>query len=192
MLARGLRTPSNFLILDEPTNDLDLETLDLLQEFLADYQGTVLLVSHDRDFLDRVCTSVIASDGDGVWHQYAGGYSDMVAQKGSGVTKRTTPALESEPKPKQNATSAKPHSNTAKSKLSFKQKHALDTLPAEITKLETEIAKLKAALAAPDLYASDPAKFEKFANALAERETSLAAKEQQWLELEMLREELEA
>ncbi len=68
MLARGLRTPSNFLILDEPTNDLDLETLDLLQEFLADYQGTVLLVSHDRDFIDRVCTSVIASDGDGIWH----------------------------------------------------------------------------------------------------------------------------
>ncbi|MCB1456715.1 MAG: ATP-binding cassette domain-containing protein, partial [Nitratireductor sp.] len=74
MLARGLRTPSNLLVLDEPTNDLDLETLDLLQEFIASYQGTVILVSHDRDFLDRICTSVIASDGDGVWHEYAGGY----------------------------------------------------------------------------------------------------------------------
>ncbi|MEM9279910.1 MAG: ABC-F family ATP-binding cassette domain-containing protein, partial [Pseudomonadota bacterium] len=90
-LARGLRTPSNFLILDEPTNDLDLETLDLLQEFLADYPGTVLLVSHDRDFLDRVCTSVLVSEGNGRWNEYAGGYSDMLAQRGSAPGKMQTP-----------------------------------------------------------------------------------------------------
>ena len=85
MLARALAQPSNLLVLDEPTNDLDLETLDLLQEMLADYPGTLLLVSHDRDFLDRVATSVIASDGDGAWTEYAGGYSDMVAQRGRGI-----------------------------------------------------------------------------------------------------------
>jgi len=190
MLARGLRTPSNFLILDEPTNDLDLETLDLLQEFLADYQGTVLLVSHDRDFLDRICTSIIASDGYSIWHQYAGGYSDMVAQKGGGVVKRKPDAPLAQPKAKPNA--APKQQPPAKGKLSFKQKHALETLPDEMAKLESEITKLKSALAAPDLYAREPAKFEKFAKALSERETSLAAREQQWLELEMLREELES
>ena len=83
-LARGLRTPSNFLVLDEPTNDLDLETLDLLQEFLADYPGTVLLVSHDRDFIDRVCTSLLVAEGNGKWSEYAGGFSDMMALRGSG------------------------------------------------------------------------------------------------------------
>ena len=77
MLARALSMPSNFMILDEPTNDLDLETLDLLEEMLSDYQGTILLVSHDRDFLDRVVTSIITFDDDAQWRQYAGGYSDM-------------------------------------------------------------------------------------------------------------------
>jgi ATP-binding cassette subfamily F protein uup len=192
MLARGLRTPSNFLVLDEPTNDLDLETLDLLQEFLADYAGTVLLVSHDRDFLDRVCTSVIASDGNGVWHQYAGGYSDMVAQKGSDVVKRSAqpkvmhadPSTKTAPVP-QPRTSAR-----SSTKLSFKQKHALETLPGEIARLQSEIAKLKTALTAPDLYSKEPAKFEKFAAALDERENKLRALEDQWLELEILREEM--
>ena len=82
MLARALATPSNLLVLDEPTNDLDLETLDLLQEVIADYPGTVILVSHDRDFLDRTVTSVLAAEGDGRWIEYAGGYSDMLAQRG--------------------------------------------------------------------------------------------------------------
>ena len=89
MLARALAKPSNLLILDEPTNDLDLETLDLLVELLADYSGTVLVVSHDRDFLDRVVTSVLYAEGDGRWTEYAGGYSDMVAQRGEGVQART-------------------------------------------------------------------------------------------------------
>ncbi len=82
MLARALALPSNLLVLDEPTNDLDLETLDLLQDMLADYPGTVVVVSHDRDFLDRVSTSVINAEGQGRWIEYAGGYSDMVAQRG--------------------------------------------------------------------------------------------------------------
>ncbi|MGB7335626.1 MAG: ATP-binding cassette domain-containing protein [Salaquimonas sp.] len=195
MLARGFRTPSNFLILDEPTNDLDLETLDLLQEFLAEYQGTVLLVSHDRDFIDRVCTSVIASDGDGVWLQYAGGYSDMVAQKGSGVGKRKSekPAAHEQSKSageKPVAPSTPAPQAPGKVKLSFKQKHALETLPKEIAKLEEEVIKLKKALEAPELYSKEPAKFQKFAKALEERETLLGAKEEEWLELEMLKEEM--
>src|SRR5271165_5597862 len=94
MLARALSAPSNLMVLDEPTNDLDIETLDLLQELLSDYPGTILLVSHDRDFLDRVATSVIAAEGDGRWIEYAGGYSDMVAQRGHGLAGPLTLPLE--------------------------------------------------------------------------------------------------
>jgi len=129
MLARGLRNPSNLLVLDEPTNDLDMETLDLLQEFLDEYEGTVLLVSHDRDFLDRICTSVIASDGDGIWKEYAGGYTDMVAQKGSGVIAReATPATA----PRKKKSSKVPDEKISRHKLNFSQTHALETLPGEI------------------------------------------------------------
>ena len=194
MLARGLRQPSNFLILDEPTNDLDLETLDLLQEFIAEYTGTVLLVSHDRDFIDRTCTSVIAPEGNGKWLRYAGGYSDMLAQrKGAGEPAGNVPAKggkkEKTDPPAAKSQTAPSGENAARSRLSFKQKHALETLPGEIAKLESEIEKLKKALEAPDLYASDPARFNKYAEALAEREKALAEKEEQWLELEILREE---
>ena len=185
MLARGLRTPSNFLILDEPTNDLDLETLDLLQEFVADFPGTVLIVSHDRDFLDRTCTSVIASDGNGLWHEYAGGYSDMLGQRGG--SKKPVDV----PKPKQ-AGKPKPRPDKQSkpaSKFSFSQKHALETLPKEIERLEFEIGKLKKALEDPELYSKDPKKFDTWVKALAEREKSLNEKEEQWLELEILREE---
>jgi len=193
MLARGLRQPSNFMILDEPTNDLDLETLDLLQEFLADYQGTVLLVSHDRDFIDRVCTNVIASDGDGNWTPYAGGYSDMVSQKGSGVQKRKT-ELDAEHNVSNSGKKKSGKSTPAtkvKAKLSFKHKHALETLPKVMEKLESEIKKLKVALEAPDLYSKEPKKFKKYMSALTEREVLLVKKEEEWLELEMLNEETE-
>jgi len=185
-LARGLRTPSNFLVLDEPTNDLDLETLDLLQEFLADYPGTVLLVSHDRDFLDRVCTSVLVSEGKGRWNEYAGGYSDMLAQRGAAPIK--------EAKQRKTKTKTKPKSAAVKkestTKLSFKQQHALENLPDEIERLEFEIAKLKQALAKPGLYDENPKKFNTWAEELGKRETLLSDKENEWLELEMLAEEL--
>ncbi len=184
MLARGLRTPSNFLVLDEPTNDLDLETLDLLQEFLADYPGTVLLVSHDRDFLDRVCTSVIASQGDGIWTEYAGGYSDMLAQRG---TPSTPNVPKSKPKQKQKTKSDEPKEQT--DKLTFKQQHALKTLPKEIERLEFEINKLQTALAKPGLYDTEPKKFNAWAGELAKREELLSQKETEWLELEILAEE---
>ena len=186
MLARGLRTPSNFLVLDEPTNDLDLETLDLLQEFLADYPGTVLLVSHDRDFLDRVCTSVITSEGNGIWQEYAGGYSDMLAQRGSAPKAEQQKAKpKSKAKPKQEV---KP--KEASNKLSAKQQHALKTLPKEIERLEFEIEKLQKALAKPGLYDEDPKKFNAWAGELGKREELLSEKETEWLELEMLAEEL--
>ena len=189
MLARGLRTPSNFLVLDEPTNDLDLETLDLLQEFIADYPGTVLLVSHDRDFLDRVCTSVISpGEKPGIWHEYAGGYSDMLAQQKPSRHPVPSPTEKRKPAKGKSAKSTieKPIDNVAA--LSFSQKHALETLPKAIEKLEFEIGKLKIALAKPGLYENDPKKFNAWAQELAKRETSLAAKEDEWLELEMLSE----
>jgi ATP-binding cassette subfamily F protein uup len=186
ILARGLAQPSNLLVLDEPTNDLDLETLDLLQEMLADYAGTVLLVSHDRDFLDRVCTSVIASEGEGRWTEYPGGYSDMVAQRGHGVVADAAPSAKRDA-----AGPAAPKAVAPKRKLSFKEKHALDTLPATMEKLTAEIAKLQKALADPQLYVRDNAAFRKASDALADASTKLAAAEEQWLELEMAREELE-
>ncbi|MBK1659287.1 ABC-F family ATP-binding cassette domain-containing protein [Paracraurococcus ruber] len=188
MLARALARPSNLLVLDEPTNDLDLETLDLLEEMLAEYQGTVLVVSHDRDFLDRVCTSVIVAEGDGRWQDYAGGYSDMVAQRGRGVEAK--PAEAAKPAAPKGAPASP--AATAKRRLSFKQQHALETLPDRMAALEKEIATLRQALGAPDLYARDRARFERFTAALTEKEAALAAAEEEWLELEMLREEIEA
>jgi ATP-binding cassette subfamily F protein uup len=189
LLARGLANPSNLLVLDEPTNDLDLETLDLLQEFVSDYSGTVLLVSHDRDFIDRTCTSVIASDGDGTWKQYAGGYSDMVAQKGTGVAARKAAADSAARERQANIQREGPAAGARK--LSFNQKHALATLPGEIARLEDEIARLRQALADPALFTNDRRKFDAATTALSEREALLAERANQWLELEMLREAVE-
>jgi ATPase components of ABC transporters with duplicated ATPase domains len=189
MLARALAKPSNLLVLDEPTNDLDLETLDLLEEMLADYAGTVILVSHDRDFLDRVVTSVVMSEGEGRWTEYAGGYSDMVAQRGAGVAARAVERTETR------AGKASPGPAVApperRGKLSFKDKHALETLPKTIAGIESEIATLKATMADPDLYAKNPTGFAKAAAALDEAARRLAAAEEEWLRLEMLKEELE-
>ena len=168
MLARALAQPSNLLVLDEPTNDLDLETLDLLQEMLTDYPGTLLLVSHDRDFLDRVASGVLVAEGDGAWQDYAGGYSDMVAQRGEGVTGRASvePVRETKVTTGTKAVS--------KEKLSFKEKHALETLPKTIAALDVKKAKLRAALDDPKLYARDPAGFGKQSEALAKIEAEMA------------------
>ncbi len=188
MLARALAKPSNVLILDEPTNDLDLETLELLQETLADYPGTVLLVSHDRDFLDRVADMLIAYDGPGKWTVYAGGYSDMIAQRGHGVEARSVaaPKPAKETAPKETAVRA-----ASKGKLTFKESHALRTLPARIKELEAEIARLKAALADPAIFARDPKAFATTASALEAAEKALADAEDEWLAVEMRREEIE-
>jgi ATP-binding cassette subfamily F protein uup len=190
MLARALAKPSNLLVLDEPTNDLDLETLDLLQELLADYQGTVLLVSHDRDFIDRVVSSVLISDGDGVWTEFAGGYSDMLAQRGRGVGAKARPVEKAAPAaPKAVATA--PAASASKRKLSFNEKHALETLPKKIEALQAEAAKLNAAVAG-DLYTRDPKLFAKATARLEEVAREIGEAEERWLELEMLREEIGA
>ncbi len=188
MLARALAQPSNLLVLDEPTNDLDLETLDLLQELLCDYAGTILLVSHDRDFLDRVVTSVLMSEGQGRWIEYAGGYSDMVAQRGAGVS---APARAGE-KRKAEKPSSVAEKASAKARLSFKEKHALETLPARMEALRRDMGKLRALLDDPELYARDPAKFSKATEAYSKVESELGAAEEEWLELEIRREEIES
>jgi ABC transport system ATP-binding/permease protein len=190
MLARALSRPSNLLVLDEPTNDLDLETLDLLQELLADYPGTVILVSHDRDFLDRVVTSTIAPHGGGKWVEYAGGYTDMLAQRrGADLVK--TPAKVAASKAATESSASAP-STAAKKKLSFKDKHALETLPATIAALQREIATLEKKLADPKLYAADPKTFAATSVRLGAAQGERSAAEERWLELEIMREELDA
>ncbi|MDB5614033.1 MAG: elongation factor 3 [Devosia sp.] len=191
-LARALSLPSNFLVLDEPTNDLDLETLDLLEEMVSDYAGTVVVVSHDRDFLDRVATSVIIAEGDGVWLEYAGGYSDMVIQRGEGVTARE-PNIKAHRSGKTSLTQTTLATSAPvpKRKMSFKEKHALETLPKTIDRLEEEIKAINAALADPKLYARDPGSFAAKSKTLLETEAKKAKAEEQWMVLELLREELE-
>jgi len=188
MLARALAQPSNLLVLDEPTNDLDLETLDLLQEMITDYSGTVILVSHDRDFLDRTVSSVLVSEGEGRWIEYAGGYSDMVAQRGQGVQARVT---EKEARPRNGDRPAAAPASASKRKLSFNEQHDLKTLPKRMEELEAKIAKVQEILADPELYSRDPARFQKAMDALTQLQADLHAAEERWLELEMLREELE-
>jgi ATP-binding cassette subfamily F protein uup len=191
-LARALALPSNLLVLDEPTNDLDLETLDLLQEMLADYPGTVIVVSHDRDFLDRVATSVLVSEGEGHWMEYAGGYTDMVAQRGAALSGKPVASSKADPFPVASASKPAVTSGSKRSKMSFKDKHALETLPRRMEELRSASAKLRKVLADPKLYARDPAGFAKTSAALAKTEAELETAETQWLELEMQREEAEA
>ncbi len=176
LLAKLMAKSSNLLVLDEPTNDLDVETLDLLQELLDDYDGTVLLVSHDRDFLDRVATTTIAMEGNGRATVYAGGWSDYIAQRGEVAGKKEEKPKPSKPKVKQEA---KP-----KSGLSFSEKHRLEKLPVEIARLEAEIGKLEELMSDPDLFTREPVKFQKASEALVERQEKLSAAEEEWLILE--------
>ena len=187
-LARGLRLPSNLLVLDEPTNDLDLETLDLLQEIVADYAGTVIVVSHDRDFLDRTVTRTLAYEGDGKWQIYAGGYSDMVAQRGVGVQARKA---EKAARHKSKSNSGASTEKSAGNKLSYKHKFRLESLPKDIETVEADIEALNKALSDPELYAKDPDLFSVKSTALVDAQMKLAAYEEEWLELEMLRESAE-
>jgi ATP-binding cassette subfamily F protein uup len=192
ILARIMAKPSNLLILDEPTNDLDIETLDLLQEIVAGYNGTVILVSHDRDFLDRTVTSTLAPANpdapDGRWIEYAGGYTDMMAQrKGALEEKRRAEKAKVEA----SQSSAQASAPKAQAKLSYKQKFALENLPKEMEKAEKEIAAREAKMADPNLFTKDPAAFNRIAAELETLRNKIAAMEEEWLELEMLREELE-
>ncbi|WP_041527261.1 ABC-F family ATP-binding cassette domain-containing protein [Paracoccus aminophilus] len=185
LLARIMAQPSNLLVLDEPTNDLDVETLDLLQDILGEYDGTVLLVSHDRDFIDRVATTTVALEGDGKATVYPGGWSDYQAQR-----QETTPSAVAKP-----AAASKPSSTpsapatpvekaaAAKSGLTFSEKKRLEALPGIMERLEAEIGKLQDFLSDPDLFTSAPAKFQKASDGLVERQDALASAEEEWLAL---------
>ena len=180
LLARIMARESNLLVLDEPTNDLDIETLDLLQDVLGDYDGTVLLVSHDRDFIDRVATTTLHFEGQGGITVYAGGWSDMLAQRGQPFVPVASKApIKPKPTPKGTPKTAKPSPA-----LSFTQQHRLDALPREIERLEAEIAKLEEFLSDPDLFTKSPMKFQKATQALVERQTALTAAEEEWFLLE--------
>jgi ATP-binding cassette subfamily F protein uup len=178
LLARIMARESNLLVLDEPTNDLDVETLDLLQDVLGDYDGTVLLVSHDRDFIDRVATQTVAMEGGGRATAYPGGWSDYAAQ-------RPVAAAPPEMRARPEGSAPKPPREARKERqgLSFAEKKRLDDLPALIDRLAAEMARLNDLLATPDLYAREPAKFRKATEMLAERQAALAAAEDEWLAL---------
>jgi ABC transport system ATP-binding/permease protein len=182
LLTKVLAKTSNLLILDEPTNDLDMETLDLLEELLADYEGTLLLVSHDRDFLDRLVTSIIAVEGDGVVHEYVGGYTDYLRQRREPLAPKATKPVEAKPTPE-------PQRNRAASKLSFKDQRELDGLPERIAKLEAEKVKVERLLADP-ARATDAAKLKAGMVRHGELVAELAAAEERWLALAERAEEL--
>src|SRR6516165_3691521 len=190
-LALALARPSNLLVLDEPTNDLDLETLDLWQEKLVEYAGTVLLVSHDRDFLDRVVTSIVVSEGNGRWIEYAGGYTDMLAQRAAAQLAVSGTKTGRAKRPRA-ATRGVGSMGARPRRMNFNDQRALELLPARIAALATRIAELTTILADPNLYACDRARFDATAEALAVARDGLAAAEDQWLRLELLREENEA
>ncbi|MEY8098586.1 ABC-F family ATP-binding cassette domain-containing protein [Falsihalocynthiibacter sp. S25ZX9] len=180
LLAKIMARESNLLVLDEPTNDLDVETLDLLQDLIGEYDGTVLLVSHDRDFLDRVTQTTIAMEGNGNAVAYAGGWSDYRAQRQE-EAKAAPVAKSSGSGGSKNASASK---SAAKSNaLSFVEQHRLEALPKEIARFEAEITKLEEFLAAPDLFTDEPVKFQKGTDALLERHDALAKAEEEWMKL---------
>ncbi len=179
LLAKLMAKPSNLLILDEPTNDLDVETLDLLQDILGDYDGTVLLVSHDRDFIDRIATATVAMEGRGRATAYPGGWSDYVAQRVvSAVVETADNSARSKPSAVEFKQDAKPAPT-----LTFTERKRLDQLPDQIAKLEAEIGKLAELLESEDMYSKDPVKFRKASEALADRQKQLATAEGDWLAL---------
>jgi len=186
MLARAFARPSNILVLDEPTNDLDLETLDLLQELICNYEGTVLLVSHDRDFLDRIVTSTVAprDDTSGIWIKYAGGYSDMLEQKKD--------VFEAGQDRKEKKAANHNKSNKKSNRMTFKDKHSLQSLPNRIEELRIKIAGIQNQMSDPNYYNKNTENFEAAARNLASLELELSNSEELWLELELKREEIES
>jgi ATP-binding cassette subfamily F protein uup len=193
MLARALARPSNLLVLDEPTNDLDLETLDVLEDMLGDYAGTVILISHDRDFLDRTVNAVIVPGGDGRWAEYAGGYTDMLAQRGERAAdgKPSRPRAAADKSAADKSTERPPEPKAVKRRLSFHEKHALETLPRRIALLQLRIRELQQRLHDPGFYARDQKAFTEASSSLAAAQSELTKAEETWLELEILREDLE-
>jgi ATP-binding cassette subfamily F protein uup len=190
LIAANFAKTSNLLVLDEPTNDLDMDTLDLLQEVLADYKGTILLVSHDRDFLDRVVSSSIVLEGDGSVTEYAGGYSDYLVQR-----KQAQQVVTDEPTAKSkvvNIGDARQKAKKKSKKLSYKDQRELDNLPAEVESMTMRLAQMEAELSDPSLYAKDPTKFESLSKEIEATRDVLDEKEMRWLELEELAESLKS
>ncbi|MBR1600310.1 MAG: ABC-F family ATP-binding cassette domain-containing protein [Alphaproteobacteria bacterium] len=182
MLAVALAHPSNFLVLDEPTNDLDMDTLDLLQEVLDEYEGTVLIVSHDRDFMDKVATSLLYMKGDGTIYEHVGSYTELlekIKNQPKSTTKKITEKQEN-----------RPHEKNKTIKLSYKEQYLLNTLPDEIAKLEEENKGIEIALSNPNLYTDDPQKFDELTSKLAKNKDCIAEKENQWLEIQIKAEEI--
>ncbi|MEZ6030196.1 MAG: ATP-binding cassette domain-containing protein [Hyphomonadaceae bacterium] len=182
-LALALAKPSNLLVLDEPTNDLDIETLDLLEDMLSEYDGTLLLVSHDRAFIDNVVTSILTPEGDGAWLETPGGYADYVIQRGGARRPASAPKAETK-----SAAPAQP--KAASSKLSYKDQRRLEELDRLMPARQAEIADLEAAMADPALFAKDPAAFQSKASRLSAARAELEHYELEWLELEEKREAL--
>lgn len=190
MLARVLANPGSLLILDEPTNDLDMDTLDMLQEILADYEGTLVLVSHDRDFLDRTVTEVLAFEGDADIRSYVGGYTDYATHQ-----KKSSAPLEKSgerSEPKRTAAEGSGGASGARPKMTFKLVHELEKLPAKMAALEAEIEALKTTLHDADLYTKDPEAFDKASRRLGRAQVELETAEGRWLELEELRQQASA
>ena len=188
MLALALARPSNFLVLDEPTNDLDMDTIDLLQEVLDEYEGTALIVSHDRDFLDRVVTSVIYMDGSGKVEEFPGSYSELEEKLKNKPQAKKAP--EKEKKDKTKAEEANQPKTEKKQKLSYSQQRKLDLLPQEIEQIEQKIQEIDEALGDSSLYNADREKFTNLSTERAKLQAELEAKENEWLELQLLQEEL--
>ena len=192
MLAKILATPSDLLILDEPTNDLDMDTLDLLQGLLADYAGTLILVSHDRDFLDKTVTSTIVLEGDGRAKEYAGGYADYLAQRRDGPARAPARRAGAAKKAGGRVAVVPPSKPQPAARLSYKDQRMLDLLPGAMAALETEIAALESELSDSGLYGADPDRFARAAARLKAARAELSAAEERWLALEARREEIEA
>jgi ATP-binding cassette subfamily F protein uup len=189
MLAKILAHPGNVLILDEPTNDLDMDTLDMLQEVLADYEGTLIIVSHDRDFLDRTVTEVLAFEGDAVVEGYMGGYSDYAAKKKPAALSSSRRRPGSTEPPQESKGMDPGFRRDEKKKMSFKYKHELEKLPFKISELEAELKQLKEVLSDADLYIRNPEEFDKTSRRLANAQLELSRLETRWLELEEMRQQ---
>ena len=184
MLALALAKQSNFLVLDEPTNDLDMDTLDLLQEVLDDYEGTILIVSHDRDFMDKVATSLIYMRGDGTVYEHVGSYSELLEKLKCIPLKTDTRKQNSKEEPKI-------REKNKTQKLSYKEQYMLENLPKEIEKLGEENKAIEVALGNANLYTDDPQKFDELTSKLAANKEKLEEMENQWLEVQLKAEELE-
>lgn len=185
MLAVALARPSNLLVLDEPTNDLDMDTLDLLQEVLDEYEGTVLIVSHDRDFMDKVATSLLYMKGDGTVYEHVGSYSELLEKLKNKEANTAPQKAKDKDEPK-----ARERNKTVK--LSYKEQYLLDTLPAEIEKLEQDNKAIEIALGNPNLYTDDPVKFDELTARLAANKEKITEMENQWLEIQAKAEEISA